>query len=306
VKHDIVQDGRDKLVNALQCFDKNEDHDRNTLDYIGESEITKALFYSLVAAVQSGSDKSILQFIDCLRISVSIKSAVAILEYLVKDMKRSSIYHFALIHYLSESGRQELAQKVEANCDPSETVPAHFLLSAINVLLSCNDHKRAFMYVEAISRKQGAEFPSWAQLINIYVSRCTDREQTSKVVELSLKFCTSLSDADKLFVTIFQLQTQGHSLLMSDLSDEARNYAIEANRFVLGHPILLEYDFAKRTTESQNFLKETPLMEQIFAAIDQDKQFSFIRMGDGEGRYVSDLRSYPLLLSESDAIAKRV
>ncbi len=122
--------------------------------------------------------------------------------------------------------------------------------------------------------------------------KTTDVSANSESASI-LGFLFITSDLDLSSVPAFG---DGKNLLLDEFRSYYQDNRVETSKAIVS-----------RLTTASKFLDPKQVAGKILSAIAQREGFSFLRIGDGEGRFVGPhLRRFPHLWSETQAIAKRV
>ncbi len=297
----------ESLINALKNSRKGQNIRKLAADYRSINDSARALYFSILRTLQPDEDVgAIYDFLAGVRSYVGIDDAISILRELIAKEKGNPGYAAALVHYLSEVGELDLAEEIEAKCSPEADVPKQFVYSIIGLLLRIKKSERALDYVKAIRQREGAPFPSGPQIMHIFISHSADERLISDVIEMVLESTAKLSAMDKVRAAFLQMRILGASALLGALDENHKNYVLDSLQFLKDYPLETHRDIASKATASTSFQESETVARNIRTALETGQAYSFVRMGDGEGRYLADLSSYPQLSEEQKSLAMMV
>lgn len=107
-------------------------------------------------------------------------------------------------------------------------------------------------------------------------------------------------------IAVQEVRYGGDRLNKLNLSEADYKEICEYKQYVADEPAEYHIHKAQDLLNSSRGVDFSGLGSMIMHAIAERKPFSFLRMGDGEGRFVSDISKYPIHEAESCEIAKRI
>lgn len=133
-----------------------------------------------------------------------------------------------------------------------------------------------------------------------------DDNLLAKIIFSLRKNWKNLAPLEQLMIVQQEIRMTGRSDLASDLDQENREIAEEFRAFLESNPVPLRADEAARWLGSERALSFEDAADEVISAIRSQSPYSFVRMGDGEGRFMFNLDKHPGIRGRTLSTAQNI
>lgn len=271
-------------------------------------DLSRALIFSSLVLGTNQTDWAVVRFASCVEKVVGPDEALFILNRYNTQFRETN-YRLAQIHFALLSGRDEDACVASKRVlvDPiTGPLNLEYLLSLVKSFVS----RGADSDLMLVATKFGAQLLSEIWCLNSFVSLVKSLKSFDEVLlivlELAWQNWVSLGDQVRKRIAFFFIVLGLNRWPTLENSDPEWSSLEEFRRFYKANELSSAIQDYEGIQASGRFLSGQQLADEIRDALTVAKGYSFVRIGDGEGRFLRDISQYPSMHEESLRIAERV
>lgn len=213
---------------------------------------------------------------------------------------------FEKIHSFVIQSKYKEAAELVSKAKIHNNMQVEHVVSSIIALTYTGDTNRLSEIIPSGMKSILSCEDSAIRLINFFRRFHSNSEVEKLFLNYAFSHADLISNRIAERIAVFDTIHGGHRLEKINLSSSFYHEIMEFQRYLSDEPIEYHVEKSLGLLKSNRGITHVTLKEMVFSAISEKRPFSFLRMGDGEGRFCSNLDKYPLYKDISHDIAKRI